>query len=104
MQTTESPSRLEGRVAIVTGAGGGIGREHARLLAAHGARVVVNDIGVRKGADADSVVGEIKASGGEAVASKSSATWDGAHDIVTHALDTFGPLDIPLNHTRGGHY
>jgi len=104
MQTTESPRRLEGRVAIVTGAGGGIGREHARLLAAHGARVVVNDIGVRKGSDADSVVGEIEASGGEAVASKSSATWDGANDIVTHALDTFGRLDILINNAMVGHY
>ena len=103
MPTTQ-PRRLEGRVAIVTGAGGGIGREHARLLAAHGARVVVNDIGVRKGADADSVAGEIKASGGEAVASKSSATWDGASDIVTQALDAFGRLDILVNNAMVGHY
>ncbi len=104
METTRSPRRLEGRVAIVTGAGGGIGREHARLLAAHGARVVVNDIGVRKGADADSVVSEIKASGGEAVASKSSATWDGASEIVEQALSTFGRLDILINNAMVGHY
>jgi 3-oxoacyl-[acyl-carrier protein] reductase len=104
MQTAESPRRLEGRVAIVTGAGGGIGREHARLLAAHGARVVVNDVGVRKGADADSVVAEIKASGGEAVVSKVSATWDGAGDIVTQALDAFGRLDILINNAMVGHY
>jgi 3-oxoacyl-[acyl-carrier protein] reductase len=91
-------------VAIVTGAGGGIGREHARLLAAHGVRVVVNDIGVRQGADAESVVGEIKANGGEAVASKSSATWDGASEIVSQALDTFGRLDILINNAMVGHY
>jgi 3-oxoacyl-[acyl-carrier protein] reductase len=104
MNGTESPRRLEGKVAIVTGAGGGIGREHARLLAAHGARVIVNDIGVRKGADADSVVAEITASGGEAVASKASATWDGAGDIVAQALDTFGRLDILINNAMVGHY
>jgi NAD(P)-dependent dehydrogenase (short-subunit alcohol dehydrogenase family) len=104
MHTTESPRRLEGKVAIVTGAGGGIGREHARVLAAHGARVIVNDIGVRKGADADSVAAEITASGGEAVASKVSATWDGASDIVSQALDTFGRLDILINNAMVGHY
>jgi len=101
---TEQPRRLEGKVAIVTGAGGGIGREHAILLAAHGAKVVVNDIGVRKGADADSVVREIKAGGGEAVASTASATWDGAEDIVNRALDTFGRLDIVINNAMVGHY
>jgi NAD(P)-dependent dehydrogenase (short-subunit alcohol dehydrogenase family) len=104
MQPTESLRRLEGKVAIVTGAGGGIGREHARLLAANGARVIVNDIGVRKGADADSVVQEITASGGEAVASKLSATWDGASGIVSQALDTFGRLDILINNAMVGHY
>ena len=104
MNATDSPRRLEGKVAIVTGAGGGIGREHALLLAAHGARVIVNDIGVRKGADADSVVAEIKESGGEAVASKTSATWDGAGDIVSQALDTFGRLDILINNAMVGHY
>jgi NAD(P)-dependent dehydrogenase (short-subunit alcohol dehydrogenase family) len=70
--------RLQGKVAIVTGPGGGIGREHARFLAAKGVRVVVNDIGVRKGAG---VVEEITA-----VASKASATWDGASDIDATAL------------------
>jgi 3-oxoacyl-[acyl-carrier protein] reductase len=97
-------ARLAGRVAIVTGAGGGIGREHAKLLAAHGARVVVNDIGVRTGADAQAVVTEIKESGGEAVASTASATWDGAGDIVAQALDSFGRLDIVVNNAMVGHY
>ena len=56
-------ARLDGKVAIVTGAGGGIGREHALLLAKEGAQVVVNDIGLRTGADAASVVAEITAAG-----------------------------------------
>jgi len=89
--------RLEGRVAIVTGAGGGIGREHARLLAAEGAAVLVNDTGRRTGADAASVAAEITADGGRAVADTGSATWDGAAGIVTHALDEFGRLDIVVN-------
>ncbi len=60
--------RLDGKVAIVTGAGGGIGREHARLFAAEGASVLVNDLGTRTGADAAGVVAEIEAAGGTAVA------------------------------------
>ena len=90
-------ARLDGKVAIVTGAGGGIGREHARLFAAEGASVLVNDVGLRRGADAASVVAEIEAAGGSAVADTTSATWDGAADIVQHAVDAFGRLDIVVN-------
>ena len=89
--------RLAGKVAIVTGAGGGIGRAHAHLLAAEGAKVLVNDTGRRAGADAASVVAEIEAAGGTAVANTTSATWDGAASIVEHALDAFGGLDIVVN-------
>jgi len=89
--------RLDGRVAIVTGAGGGIGREHARLFAAQGASVLVNDVGLRTGADAASVVAEIEAAGGIAVTDTPSATWDGAAGIVQHAIDAFGRLDIVVN-------
>jgi len=89
--------RLEGKVAIVTGAGGGIGRAHAQLFAAQGAAVVVNDLGTRRGADAASVVAEIVADGGTAVADTTSATWDGAAAIVQHALDEFGRVDILVN-------
>ncbi len=95
---------FDGRVAVVTGAGGGLGRSHARLLADHGARVVVNDIGGdrtgegRGQAMADRVVEEITDAGGEAVASYDGVhTWEGAQNIVRTALDTWGRIDIVVN-------
>src|SRR5438270_6360435 len=95
---------LEGKVAIVTGAGGGIGREHALLFARKGARVVVNDLGSDrhgggKGAEmADKVVSEIKAAGGDSVANYDSvATREGADGLVWSALNKFGKLDIVVN-------
>ncbi|MDX6717566.1 MAG: hypothetical protein QOH30_4124 [Baekduia sp.] len=92
--------RFDGRVVIVTGAGGGLGREHARLLAARGARVVVNDLGGRDGAPspAELVVREIRDAGGEAVAAVASiATAEGAESIVATAVDAFGGLDALVN-------
>ncbi len=97
MSASTEHRRLEDKVAIVTGAGGGIGREYALLLAQQGARVVVNDIGAREGASAESVVQEIRAAGGEATASTDSATWDGAAGIVQIAVDTYGGVDILIN-------
>ncbi len=95
---------VEGRVAIVTGAGGGLGRHHALALAERGARVVVNDLGVQRdgtGTDrrmADQVVAEIIAAGGDAVASYDDvATADSAARIVQHATDAFGTVDIVVN-------
>jgi NAD(P)-dependent dehydrogenase (short-subunit alcohol dehydrogenase family) len=94
----------EGRVAIVTGAGRGIGREHALMLAEHGAKVVVNDLGGATdgtGADAgpaQEVVDEIKAAGGEAVANGDSvADWEGAQRLIRTAIDTFGDLHVLVN-------
>jgi NAD(P)-dependent dehydrogenase (short-subunit alcohol dehydrogenase family) len=94
----------EGRVAIVTGAGRGIGREHALLLAHQGAKVVVNDLGGAmdgEGNDltpAQSVVEEIKAIGGEAVVNGDDISdWTGAENLVTQAIDTFGGLDVVIN-------
>ena len=94
---------VEGRVAIVTGAGGGLGRCHALLLAEHGAKVVVNDLGGNvdgsgRGDMAEQVVEEIRANGGEAVANKASvADRDGARSIVEDAVRAFGTVDIVVN-------
>ena len=93
--------RFDGKVAIITGAGNGLGRSHALLLAGRGAKVVVNDLGGthtgggRSSAAADKVVEEIKAAGGEAVANYDSVE-DGAK-IVQSALDSFGRVDIVVN-------
>jgi NAD(P)-dependent dehydrogenase (short-subunit alcohol dehydrogenase family) len=94
--------RLDGKVAIVTGAGGGIGREHARLFAREGAKVLVNDTGWRTGADAASVVNEITEVGGTAIGNTTSATWDGAQSIVAAAIEAFGGLDILVNNATAG--
>ena len=96
--------KLDGKVAIVTGAGGGLGKEHALLLAKEGASVVVNDLGgARDGTGsgtsmADGVVEEIKAAGGSAVANYGSVTDDdAAAGMVKAALDNFGRIDILIN-------
>jgi 3-oxoacyl-[acyl-carrier protein] reductase len=94
--------RLDGKVAIVTGAGGGIGRAVALDLAREGAAVLVNDLGTRTGADAAHVVDEIEAAGSRAVADTTSATWAGAENIVAHALDAFGRIDILVNNATAG--
>lgn len=95
---------FEGRVAIVTGAGAGIGKAHALELARRGAKVVVNDLGgARDGsgsgtAAADEVVGEIKAAGGEAAPNYDSvSTMEGGQNIVKTAVDNYGKVDILIN-------
>ena len=95
---------MEGKVVVVTGAGGGIGRGIALAMAAAGARVVANDLGVSlggEGADAgpaQRVADEIVAAGGQAVANTDSvSTWAGGHRIVQCALDQFGRIDAVVN-------
>jgi NAD(P)-dependent dehydrogenase (short-subunit alcohol dehydrogenase family) len=94
----------EGRVCIVTGAGRGIGREHSLMLAHHGAKVVVNDLGGSmegEGAStgpAQEVVDEIVAAGGEAVANTDDVSdWEGARRLVDQAVGAFGRLDVLVN-------
>jgi 3-hydroxyacyl-CoA dehydrogenase/3a,7a,12a-trihydroxy-5b-cholest-24-enoyl-CoA hydratase len=96
-----SDLRFDGKVALVTGAGGGLGRSHALLLASRGAKVIVNDLGGsftgegKSGGAADKVVAEIKEKGGEAVANYDSVT-DG-DKIIKTAVDAFGKIDIIIN-------
>ena len=99
--------RFDNRVAVITGGGRGLGRAHALLLAARGAKVVVNDPGVSMAGDAtaegpaDELVREIREAGGEAVANKDSvATPEGGAAIIQTALDAFGRIDI-LIHSAG---
>ena len=96
--------RLDDRVAVVTGAGGGLGRSHALLLASLGAKVVVNDLGGAMDGTggghtpAEQVVEEIKAAGGEATSNfESVSEWDSAQKIIGAALDTYGKIDILVN-------
>lgn len=96
--------RFDGQVAIVTGAGGGLGREHALALAARGAKVVVNDLGgARDGSGgsataAESVVAEIKAAGGEAIANAASVTdYAAVQAMVDQAMAKWGRIDILVN-------
>jgi NAD(P)-dependent dehydrogenase (short-subunit alcohol dehydrogenase family) len=104
---------LDGRVAIVTGAGGGLGREHALLFAQEGAKVVVNDLGgSMDGSDsssgsssgsgwvssADQVVEEIRAAGGEAISNGDDvADWDGGRNLIESAIEAYGDLHVLVN-------
>src|SRR6185436_1597620 len=95
---------LDGKVAIITGAGNGIGRAHALLFAKEGAKVVVNDLGgARDGSGSDAraaqvVADEIKAAGGQAVANFDDVSERaGAENMVKQAVDAFGQLDILVN-------
>ena len=95
---------LDGRVAIITGAGGGIGREHALLFAAEGAKVVVNDLGGAMDGSGDDrtvaqkVVDEIKDMGGEAIANGDNiADWEGGQRLINTAVEAFGDLHVLVN-------
>src|SRR3954468_600517 len=95
---------LEGRVAIITGAGRGIGREHALLFAHEGAKVVVNDLGAAMDGSGDDRtpaqqgVDEITAAGGEAIANADDVSdWEGGQRLVNAAVETFGDLHVLVN-------
>src|SRR5690606_28451112 len=85
---------LDDRVAVITGAGRGLGREHALLFAAEGAKVVVSDIDDA----AEQTAVDVRAAGGEAVASTASITsWEGGQALIQSAVDAFGRLDVLVN-------
>ena len=95
---------LEGKVVVVTGAGGGVGEGIARLAAAYGARLVINDLGGGTNGEgndpgpASAVAESIRADGGDAVASyRNVADWDSAHGIIQDAIDAFGRIDVVVN-------
>ena len=96
-------SEFEGKVAVITGAGGGLGKAHALEFGRRGARVVVNDLGGSvdgsgTGDAADQVVEQIKSEGGEAIANKASvADPEGARSIITDAVDAYGTVDFVVN-------
>ena len=99
-----SERMLEGKVAVVTGAGGGIGREIALMMSEAGAKVVINDLGVSVTGDggsatpAEQTKAIIEQRGGQAVINTNSvASWDSAHGIVQTAIDAFGRIDIVVN-------
>jgi NAD(P)-dependent dehydrogenase (short-subunit alcohol dehydrogenase family) len=101
---TDSERLCEGRVVVVTGAGRGIGREHALMLANHGAKVVVNDLGAARDGSggeatpAQEVVDEIKGFGGEAVANTDDISdFEGSGRLIQTAVDTFGTIDAVVN-------
>jgi NAD(P)-dependent dehydrogenase (short-subunit alcohol dehydrogenase family) len=98
------PLGFDGQVAVITGAGGGLGRAYALLLARRGCRIVVNEVGLRHGDDvptADSVVAEVEATGGVAVADTHDVITDGS-EVVAAALDAFGGVDIVINNAGIG--
>lgn len=101
---SNGPRLCEGRIVVITGAGRGIGRDHALMLAEHGARVVVNDLGAdpdgtgSASEHANSVVEEIKGMGGEAVANGDDVSdWEGAQRMINTAIETFGGLDVVIS-------
>jgi len=102
--STSSPIRYDGRVAIVTGAGRGLGRSHALALAARGAAVVVNDLGTARDgtsnerAIAEQLAQEIRTAGGQAIASTASVTdFDAVQEMIQLAMDKWGRVDILVN-------